>query len=806
MKKLDKYLIKSFAGPFFMTFFIVVFILVMQFLWLYIDELVGKGLSFKIIMEFMGWGTATLIPTALPLATLLASIMTLGGLGENNELLATKAAGIPLKRILSPLIILSMLIVIGAFFISNNLIPVSYKKIYALRYDINKTKEEIKIPSGVFYDGIEGYILRVGEKDEEGLFHDVMVYDHTPRDGNKNVTLAETGYITITPDKKNMVFALNNGTTYTESTKLTYNDTTLDQSVVTFDSQTLYIPLDNYSFSRSDDSSFGNEVMAKNLKTLRVDKDSLNNKSTQDHADYVRRFFYDSQLNHYDQIDTLNAKLQPTGVFPYDECIAAIEDPEFLKARYYTNMVRDCDATIEAVNTYERNTYHIVDPLRRTTIEIYRKFTLSLACLIFFFIGAPLGAIIRKGGLGTPVIISIFFFVIYWVIDISGKKLARDGSMTPFIGTFISTAVLLPIGVFLTVKATNDSSLFNMDAYLLSLKNFWKKVVSLYYKVLGKFKKKGGRIDIVYMGTPEFAVGPLKALLASEYNVAAVVTVPDKQSGRGLKVNESAVKKYAVEKGIPVLQPTSLKDPEFISQLKSINADLFVVVAFRMLPKEVWSMPKLGTFNLHASLLPQYRGAAPINWAIIDGERQTGVTTFMIDENIDTGNILFSDSCVINSYDNAGSLHDRLMEMGSELVVKTTEAIARGTAKPSPQIAFSAIRPAPKITKETCTIDWNNNAENINLLIRGLSPYPAAHSTLVRGDEKLEVKIFEAYVCDTEEPRPAGTILTDGKTYLSVACGELSLRILDIQLAGKKRLEITEFLKGFRDADKYSFV
>ncbi|MBP5210892.1 MAG: methionyl-tRNA formyltransferase, partial [Bacteroidales bacterium] len=747
-----------------------------------------------------------LSPTALPLATLLASIMTLGGLGENNELLATKAAGIPLKRILSPLIILSLFIVIGAFFISNNLIPVSYKKIYALRYDINKTKDEIKIPTGVFYDGIEGYILRVGDKDEEGLFHDVMVYDHTARDGNQNVTLAESGYITITPDKKNMVFALNNGTTYTEDTKLNYRDTVLDQNIITFDSQTLYIPLDNYSFSRTDENTFGNEVMAKNLGTLRIDRDSLNAKQIDEHSEYVRRFFYDTQINSYGQIDTLSLTPPPTGEFPYEECIAAIEDPNFLKARYYTSMIRDCDATIEAVNTYERNTYHIVDPLRRTVIEIYRKFTLSLACLIFFFIGAPLGAIIRKGGLGTPVIISIFFFVIYWVVDISGKKLARDGSMTPFIGTFISTAVLMPIGIFLTAKATNDSSLFNIDSYLQSLKNFRSKVVALYYKAIGVFKKKGGRIDIVYMGTPEFAVGPLKALIEKDYNVAAVVTVPDKQSGRGLKVNESAVKKFAVEKGIPVLQPVSLKDPEFLSQLKSFNADLFVVVAFRMLPKEVWSMPRLGTFNLHASLLPQYRGAAPINWAIINGERQTGVTTFMIDENIDTGNILFSDSCVINSYDNAGSLHDTLMQMGSELVVKTAEAIARGTAKPYPQPEFSAIKAAPKITKETCQIDWSKSAEEINLLIRGLSPYPAAHATLLREEEQIDVKIFEAYVCDTEDPRPAGTVLTDGKSYLSVACGEYSLRILDIQLAGKKRLEISEFLKGFRDADKCSFV
>ncbi|MCQ2151478.1 MAG: methionyl-tRNA formyltransferase [Bacteroidales bacterium] len=311
------------------------------------------------------------------------------------------------------------------------------------------------------------------------------------------------------------------------------------------------------------------------------------------------------------------------------------------------------------------------------------------------------------------------------------------------------------------------------------------------------------------MGTPEFAVAPLDALMHSEFEVVGVVTVADKPSGRGMQVNQSAVKKYAVENNIPVLQPVSLKDPEFLAQLASFNANLFVVVAFRMLPKEVWSMPALGTFNLHASLLPQYRGAAPINWAIINGEKFTGVTTFMIDEQIDTGKIIYQEACSIEDYDDAGSLHDKLMKMGSALVLKTVDAIENRSVKLQEQVMpFNrAPRVAPKLTRETGKIDWSAGARVVNLLIRGLSPYPVAYSTLVFEDKVLNVKIFEAYaVSDNDYSVPEGTIRTDGKSFLEVKCGSGALRILSLQLAGKKRMDVAAFLAGFRDIENYRFV
>ncbi|MBQ1167482.1 MAG: methionyl-tRNA formyltransferase, partial [Bacteroidales bacterium] len=414
---------------------------------------------------------------------------------------------------------------------------------------------------------------------------------------------------------------------------------------------------------------------------------------------------------------------------------------------------------------------------------------------LLFFIGAPLGALIRKGGLGTPAIISILFFVLYYVVDISGEKLAKDGTTTAFVGKFISAFVLAPIGTFLTWKAIQDSSPFNFDL----LKSWFAKAKS---KVISLFRKT----RIVYMGTPEFAVGPLKALLESEYQIAGVVTVPDKPSGRGLKMNESAVKQFAVEHNLPLLQPVSLKSPDFLEQLRALDADMFIVVAFRMLPKEVWQMPRLGTFNLHASLLPRYRGAAPINWAIINGEKQTGVTTFLIDEQIDTGRILFSEPCMIEEYDTFGSLSEKLCKIGSALVIKTADALSRRRAKPQEQDSFARILPAPKLTKETCHINWNKEGYEIVNLVRGLAPAPAAFATLVNNGEQTTMKVFEAYVYMDDEPAAPGTVITDGKTYLGVACGHYTVRLLDVQLAGKKRMDIAAFLRGWHPGEDCKFV
>ena len=319
---------------------------------------------------------------------------------------------------------------------------------------------------------------------------------------------------------------------------------------------------------------------------------------------------------------------------------------------------------------------------------------------------------------------------------------------------------------------------------------------------------KGKNLRIVFMGTPDFAVASLKALVDGDYNIVGVITAPDKPAGRGNKLTEPAVKKYAVENNLKVLQPEKLKNPEFIKELQDLKADLQVVVAFRMLPEVVWSMPPLGTFNLHGSLLPQYRGAAPLNWAVINGETKTGVTTFLLDHEIDTGKIIFKKETPIGENETVGEVHDRLMEIGAKLVVETVDAIAEGNIQPIPQselIEENAIKHAPKIFKEDCKIDWNKDSETVRNLVRGLSPYPAAWTTLVNqknGDE-IQTKIFFAKRTESEKEELPGTIKSDGKTFLKIACGNGWLEITDLQLAGKKRMKTDEFLRGFQQIGKF---
>jgi methionyl-tRNA formyltransferase len=313
----------------------------------------------------------------------------------------------------------------------------------------------------------------------------------------------------------------------------------------------------------------------------------------------------------------------------------------------------------------------------------------------------------------------------------------------------------------------------------------------------------GKKLRIVFMGTPEFAVASLKALVENGYTVAGVVTAPDRPAGRGLQIHESEVKKYAVSCGLPVLQPEKLKDENFLNELKALNGDIQIIVAFRMLPEVVWKMPPLGTFNLHGSLLPHYRGAAPLNWAIINGDHQTGVTTFLLKQEIDTGNILFQERVEIGPEETLGELHDKLLPIGANLVLKTVEALANNEAMPISQNDLE-IDPkrlhAPKIFKETCKIDWNSSAVNINNLIRGLSPYPAAWTNFILNDSITAVKIFKAAVELTNHTCEPGDIVSDQKNYLKIACADGFIHILDLQLAGKKRLEIAPFLRGFSNA------
>lgn len=317
-------------------------------------------------------------------------------------------------------------------------------------------------------------------------------------------------------------------------------------------------------------------------------------------------------------------------------------------------------------------------------------------------------------------------------------------------------------------------------------------------------------LRIVFMGTPEFAVESLKALVENNYNVVGVITMPDKPAGRGYKLQESAVKKYALSVGLPVLQPEKLKDELFLNDLRNLKPDLQIVVAFRMLPEVVWNMPPKGTFNLHSSLLPQYRGAAPINWAIINGEKETGVTTFFLTHEIDTGKIILQDKTTIDKDENVESLHDRLMTMGAKLVLKTVDAILEDDVQVTPQSEFieneDKLKPAPKIFKETCRINWNMPSEKVYNFIRGLSPYPSAWTEItVENEQTLSFKIFTGEIIDKTHTLNPGTIKTDNKTYIHVATNNGFLAVTDLQLSGKKRMKTRDFLNGFKFSENTLF-
>ncbi len=839
MKKIDKYILTSFIGPFFMILLVVIFILMMQTLWVYIDELVGKGLGFKVIAEFLFWGSCTILPLALPLATLLASMMTLGNMGENNELIALKAAGVSVARVMTPVMIASVFISIGTYYVINELVPVAFNQIYTLRDDIKRTKNEIKIPDGVFYDGVDGYVLRVDNTDDKGMMHGVMLYDHNGK-GNTRLTIADSAEIRLSKDKSYLTIKMYDGTNYQETNEKAYRDTSLQLQKILFRKQEMLVTLENYAFQKSDSARFGDQVKTLPLAQLKENKVLLMNErdSVKSHQLLATAATYLFNLN--SQLDTTAKGI--THNFEAKDFLV-FSDPS-AHAGALERAANSAQQLQSNLQSYEYGAFDYTVKLRWTFLEFLRRYGQAIACFIMFFIGAPLGALIRKGGLGVSAIVAILFFVLYYIVDITGVKLARDGSVSAWVGAFMSSVVMLAIGIYLTSKAIHDTDMSNVD----SIKNWWRKAKST---VLGLFRKT----RIVYMGTPEFAVAPLKELLDKNYKVVAVVTVADKPSGRGQKVNESAVKKFATERGIPVLQPAKLKDPEFLARLKSFKADLFIVVAFRMLPEEVWSMPRLGTFNLHASLLPQYRGAAPINWAIINGELRTGATTFMIDKQIDTGGIILRQDVTIDKDETAGELHDKLMEIGAEMVVQTTQGIIEKNVETRVQKSFiqgsEVLKPAPKLTRELCHIDWDDSTKHVYNLIRGLSPYPAAFTELVKdGSAPLQLKIYSAEpltpvnelpsgrdggsdaslrsapplasqsaapVPPLTVPRVAwpsptvpsmtatpGKIISDGKSYLWIMTRDGAISLKEVQLAGKKRMGIEAFLLGFRDPETFS--
>ena len=463
IKKLYKLILRSYLGPLVLTFFIALFILVMQFLWKYIDDLVGKGLQWDVIGELLFYASTTFVPLALPLAILLASLMTFGNLGERYELVAIKSAGISLRTAMKPLVFLSVFISLFAFFFSNNILPITNLKFKSILYDVRQQKLALNIRPGIFYNGIDGYVMRVGKKDKDGVtIRDVIIYDHSSRMGNTNVTKAEWGRMEQSDDGSILELTLYDGFNYDEKTGRQYNKSRPLQRTY-FGEQYRRFDLSEFKMMRTNEELFRNHYQMLNLKQLEISEDSLkkemNNRATGLEGAIKMTYFYNNQLDstRYSRLpDTIVVRAP---VIPFDSMgkvdLTAIYDLALNSARNTRNNVE--------FNKNDHEARMIL--LRKHQVEWHRKFTLSIACLVLFFIGAPLGAIIRKGGLGLPLVISVVFFVIYHVISMTGEKSVKAGQMDPIVGMWLSSAILLPLGVFLTYKATTDSPLFDTESW-----------------------------------------------------------------------------------------------------------------------------------------------------------------------------------------------------------------------------------------------------------------------------------------------------------------------------------------------------
>lgn len=465
MKITHKFVLKAYIGPMILTFFIVMFILLMHFLWLRINDLVGKGLSAGVIAELVMYAAATVIPMALPLATLLASIMTLGNLGENYELLALKSAGISLPNIMKPLIFLMVIVCTGSFFVINNLTPYSWQQMFALLSDISRQRQEMKFQNGIFFNGIPDMSIRVEHQDPEtNKLTNILIYN-TQKYDKMQTTVADSGYIKISDDRKFLIVNLFNGQIYEETRNYNwFNNNELSHHI--FDKQEMLVPLSGFAFERSDDDEFTTRSETKSMAQLTYDIDSL--MYTKDSI--VERFtelFLDRHLfRAYSSIKSYDSIPEKPGVF-----IAQNIDTMSISSR--SNVL--ATATKWATEAQTFSNYEVefarypASLMYRAQLEYQKKISLPFSIMIFFLIGAPLGAIIRKGGLGMPIVVSVAFFVIYYIISITAEKFVKDGAMNPFVGVWMSSFVLLPLAIFLTYKSTNDSALLNIDVYKLKL-------------------------------------------------------------------------------------------------------------------------------------------------------------------------------------------------------------------------------------------------------------------------------------------------------------------------------------------------
>ena len=494
MKILHRFMLKQFLGPFIMAFIIVDFTMLMQFLWLYVDDLIGKGLELKIIAELLFYASVKLSIMAFPLSVLLASIFTLGNMGENYELIALKAAGISLQRILFPLIILSVIISISAFFFANNVIPVVTLQANTLIYDISQQRPEVQIQEGVFYNGIDGYSIRIGRKNyKTNMLYDVRIYNHTQRTGNTQVILADSGKITMASDKSFLEVTLYNGHGYEDmrdSKKTTKVNKNYPFRYDFFDKQVFRMALSGLELTRSDVQIFKSNAQMKNLNQLALSIDSLSKiGKTQEEQlrTIIQPVYRNPELTGMRVDTTLRNKI------PEDFRVAFNALPKARKQMAVQEAVNSVRSQKEQVAGLIYELDDIGRKTRRHEIEWHRKFAMPFACIILFFIGAPLGAIIRKGGLGTPIIVAVLFFVMYYVINMIGEKSAREAAMTPLGGMWLATVVIFPIGVFLTWKATRDSSIFNQELYV----NYIKKGLNFIFVT-----RRMPRPEIAYSAMP----------------------------------------------------------------------------------------------------------------------------------------------------------------------------------------------------------------------------------------------------------------------------------------------------------------
>ena len=481
IKRLYRFILKSFLPLFLMTFFICLFIVLMQFLWRYVDEMVGKGLEMSVLAELFFYAAVTMVPMALPLAILLASLMTFGHLGERLELLAIKAAGISLLQIMRPLVIFLIFVAIGAFFFQNNVLPKSQVKMWTLLYSMRQKSPELDIPEGVFYDQISGYNLYVKKKDHKtGMLYDVMIYDMSSGFDNAMIILADSGKLKMTDDKEHLFLTLYSGESFENlRDQRTSTSNNIPYRRETFSLKEIMIAFDA-NFNRMDDGIMQNQYIGKDLAALQSSIDSMTQRVDSIGDNYARSLRSSGYFSLYDRsgmrmTEADSVREQKALVEAKTVDLDSLFDGGSLQ-RKQLYLDRAVARAERYKADYEFRSYTLTDEnkvIRRHQIEMYKKFTLSFACIIFFFIGAPLGAIIRKGGLGMPVVVSVFMFIFYYIIDNSGYKLARDGRWEVWEGMWLSSAVLLPLGIFLTYKAVKDSAVFNPDVYI----NFFRKLI-----------------------------------------------------------------------------------------------------------------------------------------------------------------------------------------------------------------------------------------------------------------------------------------------------------------------------------------